>query len=106
MNYKKLYDHMQGAKWFDYVDEALDALINYDVEYGELDIFDYETIEEIAKQEMEKGGLLRLYHFMGDCILTDDYYTLDGYGNLKNLTKDIISDKLQEIIEREAERER
>lgn len=79
-------------------------------EFEELfdNIIDYEIAEEIAKNELEKGGLLRLYYFMGDCNFNNEIFRVNGYGNLEDISiddlkyiKDEILEKIEELINEE-----
>lgn len=64
------------------------------------DYIDYEIAEEIAKSEIEKGGLLRVYYFLGDANLNNNLFKIDGYGNLEDVTKDDLEILKDEILER------
>lgn len=79
-------------------------------EFEELfnDFLDYEIAEEIAKNELERGGLIRLYYFMGDCNFNNEIFKIDGYGNLQDVSiddlkylKDEILEKIEELINEE-----
>ncbi len=52
------------------------------------DIIGDDLIDEMAKSELEKGGIQRLFHFMGTYTPSDDYHLLDGYGNLQRIEKE------------------
>lgn len=58
----------------------------WDFEYLFQDIIDYDTAEQIAKNELENGGLVRLYYFLGDANCNNDIFVIDGYGNLRDVT--------------------
>ena len=96
--YRNLYnacnDYMnESQKWdFDYIFE---------------DFIDYDTAEEIAKQELENGGLIRVYYMLGDANLDNELFKINGYGNLEDIDIDdlryikeeilnVINDKLKE----------
>ena len=102
MNYKELLNNLKGEKWWEYLDDAIEALAEYDAENGGLDIVSLDTAEEIAKHELDEGGLLRLKCFLDGVSLTEDYYYIDGYGNLQNITKDWVEMQLEDIIDQEA----
>lgn len=102
MAYKEMLNKIKGDGWYNYMDEAINMLAEHDSEHGGLDIISYDVAEEIAKRELERGGLLRLAYFIGQAeILNDEYYRLDGYGNLVNIKKDWVEMALEEIIENE-----
>lgn len=103
---KDILNNLKRSDWYDTnaYDEAINALIYYGVEHGGIDIVDYDTAEEIAKRELENGGLIRLKFFIGDTALTDDYFYLDGYGNLRNINRDWLIMELEDAIENEERR--
>lgn len=71
-------------------------------------IIDYEIAEGQAKYELEQGGLIRLYYFLGDANLNNQVFKIDGYGNLTDITKDdlqCIKDEILEEIENTIEEE-
>lgn len=99
MNAKELLNAIKSDKWYESMDEAIAFLAEYDSEHGGLDIIDYDIAEELAKRELDNGGLLRLAHFIGQAeILTYQYYRLDGYNNLVNITKDWVEMSLEDIV--------
>lgn len=99
---EKLLKDMQGNEWYKHFDEALAFCMEKDLD-GDFDfgIIDYDTAEEMARNELEKGGLLRLRFFLNDVSLTDDYFRLDGYGNLAEIKQDDVVFWLGEIIDSE-----
>ena len=103
MNTKELIHKMQGAKWYEAYDEALSYCIDKQAELDlDLGIIDSDYAEEIAKIELEKGGLLRLRFFLGDTQATSDYYRIDAaYGNLHDIDREDIECWLDEIAEAE-----
>lgn len=89
------------------VAEAYNSLYNacmdYDYKLGDLfyDYIDEERAEEMAKHELESGGLARLYFFMGDVNFnTCELYRLNGYGNLEEVRHGDIEDLLDEAKNR------
>lgn len=53
------------------------------------DIYSYDVIEDIAKSELERGGLVRLYYFMGNVNFdTQDVIKINAYGNCEEIHKD------------------
>lgn len=68
------------------------------------DIVSTDYIDELIDVEMQSGwGWIRIKHFLGGIEwLLDEYYILNGYGNVENLStdglKNIVSDLFNEII--------
>lgn len=97
-----------------YYTQLRNAVIDYENESQDWDLdgffdefVDYEIAEEIAKQQLEEGGLIRLYYFMGDANFNNEIFRIDGYGNLTDIDKgdldclkddllDAVNDKLKE----------
>lgn len=63
------------------------------------DFIDYDTAEEIARTELENGGLQRLKCFLNDCDLNTNLFRLDGYGNLEDVTLGTLENLREDIIE-------
>ena len=80
----------------DYMNDSKD----WNLEYLFEDYVTYDTAEEIAKQEIEKGGLIRLYYFLGDANLNNSLFRIDGYGNLTDVYQDDLEYLKEEILER------
>lgn len=93
-NYEESYTNLYNTV-IDYMNDTQ----NFDLEYLFEDFIDYETAEEIAKNELNNGGLLRLKYYLGDTNLNDEIFKLDGYGNLENITIDDLNNLKDEIIE-------
>lgn len=91
--YRDLYNAV-----VDYSNETQDFSIDYVIDYDER-IIDYDFAEELAKHELENGGLVRLWYFMGDCNFNDDLFYLNAYGNLQPVTKDTLEDFKDEILQ-------
>lgn len=95
--------------------DLLNATIDYqndtqtwDFEYLFEDIIDYEIAEDIAKRELEEGGLIRLYYFLGDANLNNEIFKIDGYGNLTDIEKsdlEYIKEEILNIIDEKMEEE-
>lgn len=88
------------------------SCINYDDSYEFDELFynfiNYDEAEEIAKQEIDNGGLARIACFLQDVDLSQDIFKLDGYENLQNVYKDDLEllkeeilDKIEELEEEE-----
>lgn len=86
--------------------ELYNACIDYmnDTQTGDFEcIFDeiyfYDTVEEIAKEEIEQGGLQRIYYFLNNADLNQDIFRINAYGNLENISKDDLEEIKEEILE-------
>lgn len=111
-NLKELKERIEKAESWDYNEyytEMRNATIDYmnDTQTWDFDemfesVIDYELAEEQAKYELEQGGLVRLYYFLGNANCNNDLFRIDGYGNLEDITKedlDIIKEEILEKIE-------
>lgn len=66
-------------------------------DYG---IVTYDEAEESAKAELEDGGLLRLYYFLGDtCFYDEDLFRINAYGNLENVNPDTFKGLISDLID-------
>lgn len=92
-DYEEYYTELYNAT-VDYMNDTQD----FDFEYLFEDLIGYETAEEIAKQELENGGLLRLYYFLGDANLNNEIFKIDGYGNLTDINKDDLDYIKEELL--------
>ena len=72
---------------------------DFDLEYLYEDIIDYDTAEEIAKSELNNGGLIRLYYFLGDANLNNNMFRINGYGNLEDFDRFDLRDLKQALID-------
>lgn len=101
-NYEESYCNLKNAV-IDYMNNTQD----WDFDTIGEDIIDYELAEEQAKYELEQGGLVRLYYFLGDVNCNNELFKVNGYGNLENIDitdleymkeeiLDLINDKLSE----------
>lgn len=93
-NYEESYSNLYNA-CIDYMNETQDWSIEYLFE----DFIDYELAEERAKWELENGGLIRLYYFLGNANLNNDVFRINGYGNLEDITKDDLDYLKEQVIE-------
>lgn len=94
LEYNTLYNYV-----IDYMNETQDFRLEYIFE----DYIDYDTAEDMAKHELETGGLSRLHFFLGNARVwgADSLFRIDGYGNLTNVDKEdveMIKDQLTEDI--------
>ena len=87
--YNELYN-----LWMDYLCDTND----YELEYLFNEFVSYDLAEDIARNELENGGLIRLYYFLGDADLTNDIFKIDGYGNLENIDESDFEYIKQELI--------
>ncbi len=72
------------------INELIDVANEYDLDYT--DIFDnvitLEEVEDMALNELKSGGVHRLKYFLGSIIDTpmdNEYYIIDGYGNIDEI---------------------
>lgn len=79
----------------DYMNNTQDWSIDYCFE----DIIDYEIAEECAKHELETGGLIRLWYFLGDCNFNNEIFKVNGYGNLEDITKEDLEYLKENILD-------
>lgn len=100
-DYDNYYTELRNIT-IDYMNDSQE----WDFEYLFDDVVDYEIAEDIAKNELENGGLIRLYYFLGDANLNNDIFRIDGYGNLTDICKDdldYIKEQILEIINQKIE---
>ena len=101
-DYDATYSNLYNA-CIDYMNDSQE----WDFEYIFEDFINYDTAEELAKQELENGGLIRVYYFLGDAHLNNELFKINGYGNLEDVDiddlryikeeiLDVINDKLKE----------
>lgn len=93
-DYEKTYNDLYNTV-IDYMNETQD----FDLEYLFEDFIDYDLAEEIAKTEIERGGLLRVYYFLGDANPNNDLFRIDGYGNLTDVSKEDLENLKEEILD-------
>ena len=93
-DYEESYTNLYNTV-IDYMNDTQD----FDLEYLFEDFIDYETAEEIARNELNNGGLIRLQYYLGDTNLNDEIFKLDGYGNLENIDIDDLNNLKDEILE-------
>ena len=104
-DYEEVYTALKNT-----VIDHMNKTQDWDFEYIGEDIIDYTLAEDKAKYELENGGLVRLYYFMGNANMNNELFKLNGYGNLEDLDiddlnnmkeeiLDLINDKLEEVTE-------
>ena len=96
------YDYDQI--YHDLYNTCTDFMNNYDygLDFEDLfeDIVDYDMAEERAKYELENGGLVRLYYFLGDVNCNNDMFRINVYGNLQEVTKEDLDQLKEDILDR------
>lgn len=93
-DYDESYTNLRNTT-IDYMNETQD----WDFDYLFEEFIDYEIAEDIAKNELEQGGLIRLYYFLGNANLNNSLFRIDGYGNLEDITKDDLDYLKEQIID-------
>lgn len=93
-DYEETYSNLYNA-CIDYMNETQDWGLEYIFE----DYISYDTAEEMAKNELENGGLIRLYYFLGDANLNNEMFRIDGYGNLSDFTKEDLEYIKEQILD-------
>lgn len=63
------------------------------------DYITYDEAEELAKNELNNGGLVRLYYFLGNANFNRDLFKIDGYGNLQDVYRPDLEDLKAELID-------
>lgn len=89
----------------DYCNETQDWDLD-DLLYPDDDgIISYDEAEEMAKRELDDGGLVRLYYFLGTCNFdAENLFYLNAYGNLQSVGKDDLENFKQTLIDAVAEK--
>lgn len=94
-DYEKLYHELYNIA-LDYMNGTQDwSLEDY---FNE--VVDYELAEEITKREIEEGGLIRLYYFLGNVNLKNELFKINSYGNLEDLKKSDVNYLKELLIEK------
>lgn len=104
---KKIIENIESSYDYDtYYTELRNTTIDYmnDTQDWDFDgffddIVDYELAEYQAKNELEQGGLIRLYYFLGDANLNNNIFRINGYGNLTDISKDDLDYIKEQIID-------
>lgn len=60
---------------------------------------DYDTVEDYVKNQLESWWLARLRYCLNDCYLDCDYYRINAYWNLENITTEDIENRVDEMID-------
>lgn len=93
-DYEDVYYNLKNAI-IDYMNDSQD----WDFESIGEDIIDYDFAEEQAKHELENGGLLRLYYYLGDANLDSALFRINAYGNLENVYDEDLQNMKEEILD-------
>ena len=100
-DYEDTYNNLYNTV-IDYENDTQD----WDFDYLFEEYVSYDVAEEIAKNELENGGLVRLYYFLGDANLNNDMFRINGYGNLEDINKEdleYLKDEILNIIDNKLE---
>ena len=94
----------------DAVREILDLAYDYDLEYYTENIIEEEMMDELVKNRLNSSGWQGVSCMLSKInYLNDEYYFIDGYGNLEELTINrlecIFNDMKEELLNIEEEEE-
>lgn len=92
-NYDKVYSDLYNTV-IDYMNKSQD----WGLEEYFNNFVDSDTVEEMLKHELERGGLARVRFFINDITVNEDLYKLDGYGNLKNISYEDLRNLKDDLI--------
>jgi hypothetical protein len=92
-NYDETYSNLYNAV-IDYMNDTQE----WDFEYLFEDFVTYDVAEDIARNELDNGGLVRLYYFLGNANLNNDLFRVNGYGNLEDISKEDLDYLKDEIL--------
>ena len=93
-DYENTYSSLYNAV-IDYMNDTQD----FDLEYVFENIISYDLAEEMAKAELENGGLVRLYYFLGNANMNNDIFRINGYGNLEDIEYNDLQDLKDELLD-------
>lgn len=111
MNLKELKEKIENFNIsYDYEQNYCDlynAVIDYENETQNFiglsdafnDFVNYDLAEEIARNELDNGGLVRLYYFLGDANLNNNIFKINGYGNLEDIDIDDFNYLKEELLD-------
>lgn len=99
---KEIEEHYFTNETIEELLNIRDELENYNTTLE--NIVDIEILEEMAKNELNKYGLERLYYFLpsdinGNPYAYDNFFIIDGYGNAQTLEKNDLLIAIDELIE-------
>ena len=106
-NLMKDYNHDDGAR------EILDLAYDYNLEYYTEDIINTDEIDDLVQTRLNDSGWQGVACMLSEVnYLNDEYYLINGYGNLEELTIeylqcvfDDLKSSLSELIEEEDKEE-
>ena len=89
------------------LDGSISSLLNAASELDAFDlvedVVDAEEAETLAKSAIEERGLIGLSYFLGQVHdMKEDYFVLDGYGNLQNFTDASYKNTVAKLAKRAA----
>lgn len=93
-DYEEIYTSLYNTV-IDYMNDTQD----FELEYLFEDFITYDSAEDRAKWELEKGGLFRLYYFLGNANLNNSLFKINGYGNLEDISKEDLDYLKEQILE-------
>lgn len=111
MNLKELKEKIENFNIsYDYEQNYCDlynAVVDYENETQNFiglsdafnDFVNYDLAEEIARNELDNGGLVRLYYFLGDANLNNNIFKINGYGNLEDIDIDDFNYLKEELLD-------
>lgn len=104
MTTRELLNKIKGRDWYDYADQAMDKIREYDCENGTFGIVDDELLDEIVEREAREYGWTRVACLLNNAEIHSLYGCyIDAYGNAQTIHRENIEMWLEEIIENEGE---
>lgn len=96
---KHLLKMLKSDKWYEYTDDAINTIYTWQENDNYGYFVDEDMLDEYVKHEAE-GGVMRLMFFLRQADPSAPFgYRINAYGNLENVEKDDLIDKLEDIIE-------
>ena len=93
------YDYEESNNnLYNTVIDYMNDIQDFELEYLFEDFISYDMAEEMAKHEIENGGLTRMQHFLPD-MCNANLFKINGYGNLENITKEDLDFLKESIID-------
>lgn len=92
------------------IDDDINRIINLIIEYmnetQDFTLEDYtftfehrDNVEDYVTQQIREYWLARIPYLCGDVRFDDDYYIIDAYGNIENIEKSDVEERLDDIID-------
>lgn len=64
------------------------------------DIITDEMLDDLVAHQAQDGGWQRVAHFIGGIeFMNDDYYYMNGYGNMENLDSDLLDGIVDDLLD-------